>query len=809
MSRLRNFIKKRISLSLMIYLTLIYIINYSVLLGVELVVRGTSAEVLHLLIILGILTGWLLGRSKLKNWSALLIALLGGFLLTVIHIGGIDTAVWDLIRSGLINSWNWIFQDIPIDIMELEFLVGVIQTRLLDAIFNLSLWFNDLLTGFYVYNQVSTLFSWSFILWGLACWTAWITRRNDQPIWGVIPAGTLLAVLMTYTLERRILLVYLMGAGLILIGLINHAVYQRDWKAKGIKGADNVKERVAFVVIGFSLYTMVFAGLMPSIKIRAIADPFEEWIYGDRESEQTGSDSAVEVGGFNSELYSVERFAGLPRQKLIGSGPELTKRVVMIVRYPTTTFIRTDLPNAARYWRSYSYDQYTGVGWQSSPTVEVEYKPGQEITEIQTENYEIITQEIRLSNAIRGTLYSAGPPITLDQEVLVSWRTIEEEDIYGKSQLVAVDDLFAITMEHIIYQVRSLVPTINDDELRGIDGETPEWISDRYLVLPDSVPERVYDLAEDIVANQPTAYDQAKAIETFLRSYPYTLELPKPPSDRDVADYFLFDLQTGYCDYYATSMVVLTRAVGLPSRIVVGYVGGQYDEENDQYLVSEADAHSWVEVYFGAKGWIPFEPTAARNLIDDEELTLPLPPELEQLPQTAEVVENNEFPGWELGLGVILLLVLGVWVSNKSDWTRLKQMDSTTLSLEIYQRLFQYSRWLALGHQRSDTIYEFDEKVKNKLRSLIDNTRKEERLLDAVYEISQLTEYVIVANYSTRPVESHLSEKILEIWKKLRPRLRYAIILSIKKTSRDWFLNLDVKLQKDDLITNGAADGKG
>ncbi len=95
---------------------------------------------------------------------------------------------------------------------------------------------------------------------------------------------------------------------------------------------------------------------------------------------------------------------------------------------------------------------------------------------------------------------------------------------------------------------------------------------------------------------------------------------------------FLFDLQMGYCDYYATSMVVLSRAVGLPARAVVGYVGGQYEEENDRYLVSEADAHTWVEIYFGEFGWIPFEPTAAMDLIVDDEPSLPLPPELEQLP---------------------------------------------------------------------------------------------------------------------------------------------------------------------------------
>jgi transglutaminase-like putative cysteine protease len=807
MSAIRTFIRKRISLTLVVFLALIYLIMYSVLLGIELVIRGTSVEVLHLMIILGIIFGWLLGRSQLKNWVAGLISLLAGFTLTSIHIGGIDTALWDLIKSSLGILWRWIFSGVAVDLTQLSFILSVIQTRIQDLIINLAIWENDILTGFYIYNQVSTLLTWGFLLWLLASWLAWITRNKDLPIWGVIPAGTLLAILMTYTLEKRILLVLLLGAGFILIGLINHEVNQRDWKLKRVKGAENVKERLALVIVAFSLCTMAFAGLVPSIKIKAISDPFERWIYGDSSSGEVGSDSAVEIGGFNSDLYSVERFTGMPRQKLIGSGPELAKRVVMIVKYPTTSFVKSDLPNAARYWRSYSYDQYTGIGWQSSPTVEVEYKPGQEIIKIQTDNFEVITQEIRLSNALKGTLYSAGPPITLDQDVLVSWRTIQEVTLNGNSQTVVVDDLFGIRNDHILYQVRSVVPTSNEKELRQAVIEIPEWISSRYLVLPETVPDRVLDLAQEIITNQPTAYDQVKAIETFLRSYPYTLDIPAPPIDRDVVDYFLFDLQAGYCDYYATSMVVLARAIGLPARIVVGYVGGQFEEENNQYLVTEADAHTWVEVYFGGHGWIPFEPTAAQSLISDEQLSLPLPPELEQPPQILDNRGKTEFPGWEIGIGVLVFIIVGIWIGYRVDWTRLKKMDATSLSLAIYQRLFLYGRWLGLGHEKTDTLYEFDQKMKVLLRQLANTPGKEKRLIGSEFEISQLTEYAVLANYSIDSVDPEQAERILEVWRKLRRKLRNAIWLSTRKSLREKVFNLGAKTIKDDLITNGAVDG--
>ena len=156
---------------------------------------------------------------------------------------------------------------------------------------NLGFWMNDSLTGFSVYNQVSTLLSWGYLLFLFSAWFAWITRRNNQPLWGVIPAGTMLAILMTYTLEKRILLVLLLGASLILIGLVNHEVNQREWKKHNVRGASHTRERVIFVVIGFSIYTMVFAGLMPSIRIKAISDPMERLLYGTEEGGEGSSDS--------------------------------------------------------------------------------------------------------------------------------------------------------------------------------------------------------------------------------------------------------------------------------------------------------------------------------------------------------------------------------------------------------------------------------------------------------------------------------------------------------------------------------------
>ena len=121
-----------------------------------------------------------------------------------------------------------------------------------------------------------------------------------------------------------------------------------------------------------------------------------------------------------------------------------------------------------------------------------------------------------------------------------------------------------------------------------------------------------------MTGSEPTPYDRVRSIERYLRTFPYTLDVPHPPASRDLVDYFLFDLKEGYCDYYASAMVVLARAAGIPARLAIGYASGDYNEKSRRFMVTGADAHSWVEVDFPNTGWVPFEPTASRPLLEAE-----------------------------------------------------------------------------------------------------------------------------------------------------------------------------------------------
>ena len=140
-----------------------------------------------------------------------------------------------------------------------------------------------------------------------------------------------------------------------------------------------------------------------------------------------------------------------------------------------------------------------------------------------------------------------------------------------------------------------------------VDPLTREWRA-VYLQLPRIDP-RVGELAREIVRGDSSPAVQARLVEKYLRThYGYTLELPQfEPADP--LAYFLFHRKKGHCEYFASSMAVMLRALGIPSRVVTGFQSGVYNPISGTQLVRSSDAHSWVEAWLPHRGWTTFDPT--------------------------------------------------------------------------------------------------------------------------------------------------------------------------------------------------------
>ena len=138
--------------------------------------------------------------------------------------------------------------------------------------------------------------------------------------------------------------------------------------------------------------------------------------------------------------------------------------------------------------------------------------------------------------------------------------------------------------------------------------QLPQGILREYLSLPATDP-RIYELAQQMTAGAHTPAQWARAIEGHLRQdYGYTLELLSKPVDDPLAN-FLFVRKKGHCEYFASSMAVMLRTLGIPSRVVTGFQSGVYNPMTGWQVIRASDAHSWVEAWIEGRGWTTFDPT--------------------------------------------------------------------------------------------------------------------------------------------------------------------------------------------------------
>ncbi len=178
-----------------------------------------------------------------------------------------------------------------------------------------------------------------------------------------------------------------------------------------------------------------------------------------------------------------------------------------------------------------------------------------------------IKQSVEMESSGNRALFAAGEPLAVNRPYRALVRTPSD---------TPADDLVALTASGRRYEIVSLVPAAGEQVLRAAGSAYPSHIADQYLQLP-KLPSRVTELARSITSAAATPYDQALAIERYLREYPYDLAITPAPPKQDTVDYFLFDAKTGYCDYYASAMVVLARSLGIPARLATGFATGDYE----------------------------------------------------------------------------------------------------------------------------------------------------------------------------------------------------------------------------------------
>ncbi len=760
------------------WLTPVLILGIFFLLGVGIDRNLTVLQPgdLWLPVLAGLLLGWGMAGMSNPGIPAITAGLLVGPGLVFIQVGNLAPKITAVIsallavaRQGLSSEQTANWSMASVEWQELTSAIGALITRLTQ-------WLAGFFSNEPVVDPVVTALLWLFILGATSMWAGWAVRRWKRPILALLPGQALLAIILVSTGGSALELAPVLALTLYMEATTAQLQNESGWIANKIDYPSLSASTTRWVASGLALGLMILASITPSFSVHRLVEYVQDLGQG-----QQGQDLTRSLG-LETQPVSPERDAflkqrrpGLPAGHLIGSGPELGDKPVMAI----TIEEPPSLAGRLQYWRGATYDRYTGQGWQTRGTTTIRYEAGEQASR-ELEHQWLIRQDVKLLDDLDSLVYVAGTLATVDQPYQSAWRArFQGTDTYT--------DLFAVGIigdPPDEYRADSLLSLPGEEELRAAGQLYPARITRNYLALPEGLSDRVRALALDLTATEVTPYDRALAIERYLRQIPYSLDLPAPPIGREITDYFLFELQQGYCDYYATAMAVLARAAGVPARLATGYIGGVYDRDNRRYTITADLAHSWPEIYFPGYGWIPFEPTAGRAAIDRQT----------QQPNQSEPVLGKELEPilaarqrarWQTILRITIIGFLLLSVTVAAWWLtglwRLKILEPEAAIVAIFSQMRRSSRMLDLGEKPGATPHEYTRLLKEHLLTAEDIDVGGGLWAGTAENIDWLAKLYTRSMYS--PYQPGIEQRTQAIrgWSRLRIRILWAVIASAGK----------------------------
>jgi transglutaminase-like putative cysteine protease len=690
-----------------------------------------------------------------RPWRALGAAagiLLTGVLVLSDMLVGWVPSLAEVIQAIRTNGWATLFQQVLND-------WGVMFTRF-------GLWWQGVRAGGAAQDNLIFAAVAGATFWLAGSTSAWLARRTRQGFLGAAPVLWLMGTMLLYTPGGRGLMLTGVLLTLALHLLLDQEALMRGWVAAGLDFSpslyfDRLVASASVVALFVFLAVITPNWYMESLVwgYYGLVEPAERRLNDvrDRLFPNLRGTSRLRGGG---------TLEGMPNEFLLGAGSNLGDKVVMYVRtndsigyedlYGGAPF---DLPPPpGHYMRGVTLTSYDGRGWSNPPsTTRIDYAANQPWSATEVAGRKQLVQSITVlvnTSVLYGAPEQVEPGINYDAEVR------------------ADGDLIALWSRARNYTIVSSIPAVSETDLAaalnwGPDLPLPAGY-DIHLDLPDVITERTRQLAHDLTDGEPTPYARAKAIETYLRQYEYDLEVDEPPrSVEEVADYFLFDLQRGYCDYYTTAFIVLARLAGLPARFATGFAVGSWDPLDGVWIVTEAEAHSWPEVFFPEYGWIAFEPTAGRpelariGLPETRSVAaVPLPPPT-LAPPPAPTAWNWQMIFWLLPLGIVTwgaLRMIDAWQRQREDpWQGLLRWGQRSgRPLGDGETVLEYGRGLA-GY------------IVERQKEAADTGRV------AAREVTALSNAVNHLHYAPDPQRDSAGALAIEHWQRLRgylPRLR-------------------------------------
>jgi hypothetical protein len=460
---------------------------------------------------------------------------------------------------------------------------GPFRDRVVSLAVNVNNWITQVLAGEAATDPTVFVLFLGATVWTSAYVGTFALSRSLRPWDAILFMGFCLVVNVSMALTNLIadLVVFSLSA-LVLLVRLHIVALQERWDRNNIVPSGEMDWRLLRGGLTWTMVLVIMALVTPRVGAAEVLNR----AYSVFESPYHSVEA--EWQRFFAGVSGPSRLRGINFQGdvRLGQSPNLGDRVVMTVD-----------SQQGRFWKAISYDFYTGNGWRTTETDKVERVTPPSLGREKID----VTFEMQVPQ--QNLLFAASEPVRAS--VPHQFQTGSD-----RSYSIAVRSVRNTPDK---YTVTSYVSVADKAALRRASNTYPDYIRQKYLQLPSTLPQRVRDLARKIAGEQDDPYDKAEVIEAFLRTtYRYAPSVRAPPPGRDPVDFFLFDMKEDFCEYFASAMVVMLRELGVPARFVEGYTAGTLDPTTGKFVVKELDAHAWVEVYFPLYGWIEFEPTPSQ-----------------------------------------------------------------------------------------------------------------------------------------------------------------------------------------------------
>lgn len=454
--------------------------------------------------------------------------------------------------------------------------------------------------------------------------------------------------------------------------------------------------------------------------------------------------------GFQEDFYT------------LGGPVTLSDEIVMEVVSPIPLYLRGAV-------KAY----YTGTNWTNTEITSKKVQTFDIISEYKQETY-LISVEITNVNMSSLTVFSPYRPVLV--------QTDKQEDLI-------IRDSLQLTLKKGILKGETYTVLAN---VHGRGFVESHELKFRYLQLPTTISQEVFDLSTQITENYDSQMEKATAIKKYLReNFIYELNVPIVPKNTDFVEHFLFDAKEGYCTYFATAMTIMLRTQHIPARYVIGFRAVDRNAEGI-FEVRRNNAHAWVEAYIKGSGWVTFEPTPAFTAADvallnrfenreersrdtylDEMLLLPqqgreiinasLADEMREaegyvttLPFLDRLFRYGalEIFNWILKKTVILMLILFIGrilychLKAKKYFDRIKQLDYSDAVIGLYDNILKLLELQGLPYLAGETHYEYTNRIKREV-------------YDTKHSLHEITQNFVLAKYSEETISEEQVDKML------------------------------------------------